>query len=67
MILSWLAERGLTISGPGGPARRSPRAGNWSRLDWVAVSPQASHSHDITALWHADLSDHAGLVVIPAA
>eukprot|EP00969_Alexandrium_andersonii_P364228 15463680-Alexandrium_andersonii.AAC.1 len=31
------------------------------------MSPHASQSHDITASWHTDLSDHAGLVIVPAA
>eukprot|EP00969_Alexandrium_andersonii_P357364 15448618-Alexandrium_andersonii.AAC.1 len=31
------------------------------------MSPQASQPHDITATWHTELSDHAGLLVIPAA
>eukprot|EP00969_Alexandrium_andersonii_P205974 9100852-Alexandrium_andersonii.AAC.1 len=31
------------------------------------MSPQASQSHDITATWHTDFSDHAGLAIIPAA
>eukprot|EP00969_Alexandrium_andersonii_P189371 8366103-Alexandrium_andersonii.AAC.1 len=31
------------------------------------MAPQASQAHDITAIWHTDLPDHAGLLVIPAA
>eukprot|EP00969_Alexandrium_andersonii_P078121 3445272-Alexandrium_andersonii.AAC.1 len=31
------------------------------------MSPQTSRSHDITATWHTEPSDHAGLVINPAA
>eukprot|EP00969_Alexandrium_andersonii_P285068 12602008-Alexandrium_andersonii.AAC.1 len=64
-VRSRLGLQNVTLSSPARVTRRSPRAGNWSRLGWVAVPPQASQAHDTTATWHTNLSDHAGLLVTP--